>query len=581
VTLFRHVITDNGGTIYTVTTDGDLLFFKDRARNGTSDWAFDGQGQVIGFGWADFRHVFAGGDGIIYAITTDGDLLFYKDLARDGTQSWAFDGIGQPIDIGWAVFSQASSGGEGVIYGLTPDGFLLFYKDLARNGTSDWAFGGAGQIINSGWFLTGPAGGLVEGYGHPLSVAVGERIDFHVSSHVAYEVTYLRLKLPGGADVGIPMAGPFQVGATPQPTPPDAWQFGCAWETTFSLEVPAEWPSGMYSARCRDETGTVSHIVFIVKPASVQPGRIAVLASTNTWNAYNSWGGRSKYSSPPGAVLSFERPSPGTSPVDDGHINHVTRAEGWILGWLEDARYPVDVYAESDFHAGIDGMPDYAALVLSTHPEYWTDEMLDQLDAYLASGGSLLYLGGNGLWERVELDLVENVLIGLHGDETEPRNVNYYHNLHPDRPPRAILGVSTRGNNYMTFGPYRAVNADHRFFKSTGVFNGHEFGQTGLNGAASGWEVDTSVPGTAPDGVIVNANSPSDDRGVPPNNLVVLARGTNAGALGEDGADMIVYDTPAGGVVFSVGSLSFGGSLIQDPVLQKIVGNVLDECLGK
>jgi len=31
--------------------------------------------------------------------------------------------------------------------------------------------------------------------------------------------------------------------------------------------------------------------------------------------------------------------------------------------------------------------------------------------------------------------------------------------------------------------------------------------------------------------------------------------------------------------VFSVGSLCFGGSLVEDAMLQKIVGNVLDECL--
>src|SRR5439155_1211902 len=51
-----------------------------------------------------------------------------------------------------------------------------------------------------------------------------------------------------------------------------------------------------------------SYIVFVVKPTAVESGRLAVLASTNTWNAYNNWGWRSKYTTPPGATLSFERP---------------------------------------------------------------------------------------------------------------------------------------------------------------------------------------------------------------------------------------------------------------------------------
>ena len=56
----------------------------------------------------------------------------------------------------------------------------------------------------------------------------------------------------------------------------------------------------------------------------------------------------------------------------------------------------------------------------------------------------------------------------------------------------------------------------------------------------------------------------------------MLARGTNPGY----GADMTCYETPAGGTIFSAGSISFGGSLAQDPTLQTIVKNVLDQCLS-
>jgi hypothetical protein len=112
-----------------------------------------------------------------------------------------------------------------------------------------------------------------------------------------------------------------------------------------------------------------------------------VLANTNTWNAYNDWGGRSKYGLRPGAVLSFERPNPGSSPADDGQLNHLTRAELWVLGWLEDAGFTTDVFTDHDFHAGISALQDYKALILSTHPEYWTPQMLDNLNRYLAAGG--------------------------------------------------------------------------------------------------------------------------------------------------------------------------------------------------
>jgi GH15 family glucan-1,4-alpha-glucosidase len=41
---------------------------------------------------------------------------------------------------------------------------------------------------------------------------------------------------------------------------------------------------------------------------------------------------------------------------------------------------------------------------VSTHPEYWTPLMYDRLTSYLDAGGSLAYLGGNGVFETGEYD---------------------------------------------------------------------------------------------------------------------------------------------------------------------------------
>jgi hypothetical protein len=72
--------------------------------------------------------VFSGDDGVIYAVTRGGDLLRYKDLARNGSEKWApvkTIGIG-----GWDQFSEVFSGGEGVIYAVTRGGDLRWYRDL-------------------------------------------------------------------------------------------------------------------------------------------------------------------------------------------------------------------------------------------------------------------------------------------------------------------------------------------------------------------------------------------------------------------------------------------------------------------
>ncbi|MGZ9644658.1 tachylectin-related carbohydrate-binding protein [Bacillus cereus] len=98
---FKFVTSDNQSNIYAVAQNGDLLYYRDLARDGTSRWDHNGVGQRIGQGWREFQHVFSGGSGIIYAVAQNGDLLYYRDLGQNGTSLWAYNGVGQRIGQGW------------------------------------------------------------------------------------------------------------------------------------------------------------------------------------------------------------------------------------------------------------------------------------------------------------------------------------------------------------------------------------------------------------------------------------------------------------------------------------------------
>ena len=573
---FGTVISGGQGRFYAVDDQGDLYYFRDNARNGTESWANGGVKKKVGSGFGDYKQVIGGGDGVLYAIDTDGNLLFFKDLARNGTENWANHGDGQVIGDGFGNFVTMFSGGGGVLYALTPDGFLLFYKDLARDGTSHWAFNGSPRTLGAGW-LPGPETPVtLEGYAWPLSARPGSPVKFMVSSEAAYDVTFYRLKPAANGDFGTQLATlPPRPGIS-QDAPDEPWRTGCGWDDSFSLTVPSNWKSGFYAARCSSSLGDDAYQVFVVKPKMADRKKIAVLANTLTWNCYNDWGGRSKYTTPVGPELSFLRPNPAITPIENGQIDHLVRAELWIAGWLEDAGFEFDVYADTDFDRGT-GFNQYRAIILSTHPEYWTAKMLTRLENYIAQGGTVLYLGGNGLFEQVELVDDGQTIRVMGGDETRLRDDFYFRNLAPPRYERAILGVAYRYDNYLTYAGYTVLAADHDVFAGTGVSNGDIIGAEGRNGGgASGWEMDTSLAGPAADGIIVSANG-NDDRGAPPANLVLLARGANAGGFG---ADMTYYETPAGGRVFSVGSISFGGSLADDSVLQQIVSNVLNAALA-
>jgi hypothetical protein len=432
-----------------------------------------------------------------------------------------------------------------------------------------------------------PSPGL-EGYCWPLSAAPRETIVFYASGRGSREVRFLRHWADASGLASILMGTTTFVPAV-QATNDEAYRNGAGWAPSFRKTIPENWPSGIYSAELTDLGGNKSHVVFIVKPASsweCPRTKVAVIANVNTWLAYNGWGGGSKYDG--AARVSFMRPNPETSPVTGAP--HLTRGELWILGYLENEGYQPDVYTDLDFHNGLPG--GYTHLVLSTHPEYWTLQMYSDLKAFLNAGGSLLYLGGNGIYEEAEYELrgANKGMVfraGVDRPMVEPgdiggREVALFRMLRPPKPERTILGVATE-RCAVEGGPYEVLNAAHPLLLGTGLRNGEIIGNSGLNigygnGKAAAWEIDTSN-GVGATGIPTGCNEtlPSVPPGPGlPAGLTILARGQNwrEGKVWK-GAEMVYYRHPGGGSVFSVGSITFGGSLIVDPMLQQIVRNAL------
>ena len=114
----------------------------------------------------------------------------------------------------------------------------------------------------------------------------------------------------------------------------------------------------------------------------------------------------------------------------------------------------------------------------------------------------------------------------------------------------------------MTGAPYRVVDGSHWVFQGTGLKTGDIFGRECLHrrcpGGASGHETDK-----------VSASSPR--------NVHHLARGLNPD---DGGAEMVIFDTPSGGQVFSVGSINYVSSLPVDEQVSQITENVVTRLLA-
>ncbi|MBS1814629.1 MAG: carboxypeptidase regulatory-like domain-containing protein [Acidobacteria bacterium] len=371
--------------------------------------------------------------------------------------------------------------------------------------------------------------------------------------------------------------------------------------------VTAPQCSGLYYLWGRTLSGRRFSFPWVVAPAAPE-ARIAVLANTNTWNAYNAFGGRSNYINPRGLPatptvharlehgryttaesvwmpaddeflpLSFERPEPGNdifdnTPWDDrGPADSIegrmqcgqTPGEWRLLAWLEREGFAYDYYADAQLHDGTLDLNAYTVLMVGVHPEYWSRAMFDRVEEWVKSGGHLMYLGGNGMNCEVELSAGGTTMRCLSHEDVDENlrtgNESRMHRTH--KPESSLVGVAFTNPGVMSSAPYQVRQSQHWVFQNTGLRDGDIFGRESLHervpGGASGHETDKIMP-----------HSPS--------NIEHLAKGTNAE---EGGADMVLFSSGAG-KVFSTGSITWVSSLFPSKEVSRITRNVLEHFLSR
>ena len=292
------------------------------------------------------------------------------------------------------------------------------------------------------------ADGLL-GYAWPKWVRGGEAGEFRVHSVEPYKLDLWRYGWSKEFVRGLGWFDEHGPRATMQITPDgDYTQTGVEWNKvgydspTHAQFVAAPERSGLYYFRARTPSGSRFAFPWIVAPArpvgaargaglATSPGtRTTTSAAAATTSTPTSCRPRRRsmpahelqryrdaefltWDAPTYAPLSFDRPEPFnhidfderiTDPIEGRQACHLAPAEWRLLGWLEDAGFAYDFYAETQLHDGTLDLSAYRVLVLSVHPEYWTRRMYDRVKQWVfGEGGRLLYLGGNGLNCEVEI----------------------------------------------------------------------------------------------------------------------------------------------------------------------------------
>ncbi len=411
------------------------------------------------------------------------------------------------------------------------------------------------------------------------------------------------------------------------------------WATDFELTVPEDLPGGAYVMRLAAE-GDADELPFYVRPPRGRPrADVLFIASTYTYQAYANhargstdaayrarvaaWGayphnpddhpeyGRSTYnrhrdgsgicySSRLRPVLTFRPRYLTFLDARGSGLRHYS-ADTHLLDWLETQSIAYDVVTDEDVEVeGAALLAPYATVLTGSHPEYHTARTLDAHAGYLAGGGHLVYLGGNGFYWRIATSAAVPGVIEVRRAEGgirawDAQTGEYYHALdgaygglwrRNGRPPQQIVGVGFSGQGLFEGSYYRRQpGADDP--QASWILDGVEdtmIGDFGLSGGgAAGFELDRAdaALGT-PAGAIVVASSEGHGPSfivVPEELLSHLATVTGEQPARLLRADMTYAELPGGGAVFAVGSITFCGSLSHnryDNNISRILRNVLD-----
>lgn len=345
-------------------------------------------------------------------------------------------------------------------------------------------------------------------YTDATSYAPGDTATFFVSSPVR-DVTCTILRA-GARETRVNEQTGLRAG--PREIPGCAHRDGCGWPETFALQIGSDWPSGYYRAVLRAGDLEAEHF-FVVRSAN--PGadaRHVLVLATNTYQAYNTWGGLNLYGndasfadSPdqlknrptPATVVAWDRPysrcllrPPGPTRIPtsarramgeplgipdaapeliaagasiwDMPAGFLHKWEQQFVAWAERAGIALDTLAQSDLDARADVLAPYASCLSVGHDEYWTWEERDAVEGFVDAGGSASFFSGNTSYWQVRPERTGRAMAGYKftaptddpvvGTELERRVTSLWSDPLVARPETRMTGVTFARAGYARAG---------------------------------------------------------------------------------------------------------------------------------
>jgi len=335
---------------------------------------------------------------------------------------------------------------------------------------------------------------------------------------------------------------------------------GCKWDKTISFKINDTWESGLYIIKLFSDTDSF-FIPFIIK--NPNKTNFLILMNTNTWQAYNNYGGASYYRynckfnskygkkgkiRPGSSVVTFDRPNPIISKEVKDKIknygkniqykSHLFYGEMYLLEWLHKNNYSYNLISDRDLH---DEYPiqNYNCLILNCHPEYWTPNMVNNVTK---NAKNIISLGGNVAYRKINFNSHKMIKNNLWNPNTL----------------KNITGSYFTDYDADTYAPYKIINKHSWVFKEINIKP--IFGNKTLNSSVG----KNGCSGHETDKCIIHPK-------------YIIARGMNIGKNRHySGGGDILYFITGKRKIFSVGSITYTGGLYTDKIIEKITKNVVN-----
>ena len=413
------------------------------------------------------------------------------------------------------------------------------------------------------------------------------------------------------------------------------------WSPDFTLDIPADLRGGYYALRMTaqpaDGDPVDSYVGFFVRtPRAAPKAKLAIVVPMATYLAYANGALRMDQVHAESMlegllVLSRddlylqEHREVGLSTYDthaDGSGWRVSSAKRPILNmrprcntfnygndthlidWLEEMGIEYDVVSDEDLHReGLAALGPYRCVMTLSHPEYYSREMWDAIDAYQRAGGRHMYLGGNGFYWRIafhrDLPGVIEVRRDVTGVRTWEGEAGEAHLAFTGesaglwrsngRAPQRLVGVGFDAQVFDRSAGYRRMPDGENprvAWMFEGIAPGEMIGDFGArNGGAAGLEIDRADPelGSPPSMLLVASADRIGYGGMPaPEEFRTFHRGLDGEQNSRVRADLVYFPTAKGGGVFSTGSIAWVTALSHngyDNNVSRLMENVVKRFL--